>query len=217
MQDNLLFTLRTVISKSKRWTLTSLSKIESVVQRSRLTKWSAYSFGLITLFFAGFWIALSWDLPDAERLIGYETDLPTVVRGFDGEIVHTFARNRRIQLQYDDFPNQLIEAYISAEDKTFFDHGGVDVTGTVGAMIDYLRKYGTTERAVGGSTITQQVAKNLLLSDEYSIVRKLREMILAGRIENVLNKEEILEIYLNEIPLGRRSFGGAGRFASLLQ
>jgi penicillin-binding protein 1A len=207
MQDNLLFTLGAVISKSKRWTLTSLSKIASVVQRSRLTRWSAYSFGLITLFFAGFWIALSWDLPDAERLIGYETDLPTVVRGFDGEIVHTFARNRRIQLQYDDFPNQLIEAYISAEDKTFFDHGGVDVTGTVGAMIDYIRKYGTSERAVGGSTITQQVAKNLLLSDEYSIVRKLREMILASRIENVLNKEEILEIYLNEIPLGRRSFG----------
>jgi penicillin-binding protein 1A len=128
------------------------------------------------------------------------------VRGYDGEIVHSYARERRVQLQYADFPEQLIEAYLSAEDKTFFSHGGIDFFGTVGAVIDYLNP-ARTGRAVGGSTITQQLAKILLLGDEYSVTRKLKEMILAGRIEQVLTKQEILELYLNEIPLGRRSFG----------
>jgi len=157
------------------------------------------------------WIAvfvwLASDLPEAEALLTYETPLPTVVRGHDGEIVHSYARERRVQLQYADFPQKLIEAYLSAEDKTFFSHGGVDFLGTANAVFDYASKLGSGERAVGGSTITQQVAKNLLLGDEYSVTRKLKEMILAGRIEQVLTKQEILELYLNEIPLGRRSFG----------
>ena len=157
------------------------------------------------------WIAvfvwLASDLPEAEALLTYETPLPTVVRGHDGEIVHSYARERRVQLQYADFPQKLIEAYLSAEDKTFFSHGGIDFLGTANAVFDYASKLGSGERAVGGSTITQQVAKNLLLGDEYSVTRKLKEMILAGRIEQVLTKQEILELYLNEIPLGRRSFG----------
>jgi penicillin-binding protein 1A len=171
-------------------------------------------FRLIAGAFAAFlvlWIAvfvwLASDLPEAEALLTYETPLPTVVRGYDGEIVHSYARERRVQLQYADFPEQLIEAYLSAEDKTFFSHGGVDFLGTANAVFDYATKLGSGERAVGGSTITQQVAKNLLLGDEYSVTRKLKEMILAGRIEGVLTKQEILELYLNEIPLGRRSFG----------
>ncbi|MFA6220452.1 MAG: transglycosylase domain-containing protein [Erythrobacter sp.] len=153
------------------------------------------------------WAILARNLPDAESLVDYETPLPTVVRGIDGEIVHSYARERRVQLQYADFPRQLIESFLAAEDKTFFTHGGVDITGTLGAVADYAIKFGSGERAVGGSTITQQVAKNLLLSDEYSVTRKLKEMILATRIESVLTKQEILELYLNEIPLGRRSFG----------
>ncbi|MEM9312643.1 MAG: transglycosylase domain-containing protein, partial [Pseudomonadota bacterium] len=152
-----------------------------------------------------FWLAS--DLPDAESLLEYETPLPTVVRGIDGEIVHSYARERRVQLQYGDFPERLKQAYISAEDKTFYSHGGVDFTGTANAVFDYATKYGSGERAVGGSTITQQLAKILLLGDEYSVTRKLKEMILASRIEGVLSKQEILELYLNEIPLGRRSFG----------
>ncbi|MCL4671730.1 MAG: transglycosylase domain-containing protein [Sphingomonadaceae bacterium] len=153
------------------------------------------------------WVVLAWDLPDAENLADYETPLPTVVRGIDGEIVHSYARERRVQLQYSDFPQQLVEAFLSAEDKTFFSHGGIDFFGTANAVFDYASKLGSGERAVGGSTITQQVAKNLLLGDEYSVTRKLKEMILARRIEGVLSKEEILTLYLNEIPLGRRSFG----------
>ncbi|HEU4820954.1 MAG TPA: transglycosylase domain-containing protein [Qipengyuania sp.] len=161
--------------------------------------------GLVLLF--GLWLYLATSLPDAESLLEYETPLPTMVRGADGSIVHSYARERRVQLQYRDFPPQLIEAYLAAEDKTFFTHGGVDLFGTMGAVIDFVRKAGSDERAVGGSTITQQVAKNLLLTNEYSVTRKLKEMLLARRIEDVLSKPEILTLYLNEIPLGRRSFG----------
>lgn len=174
---------------------------------SRLFRLAASAFGLFLALWIALFVWLASDLPEAEALLTYETPLPTVVRGIDGEIVHSYARERRVQLQYADFPQKLIEAYLSAEDKTFFSHGGVDFLGTANAVFDYARKLGSGERAVGGSTITQQVAKNLLLGDEYSVTRKLKEMILAGRIEQVLTKQEILELYLNEIPLGRRSFG----------
>ncbi|PZT91031.1 MAG: penicillin-binding protein [Citromicrobium sp.] len=166
-----------------------------------------YLIGIALVLLVLAWASLARNLPDANSLLDYETPLPTVVRGVDGEIVHSYARERRVQLQYADFPQPMIEAFLSAEDKTFFSHGGVDFTGTLNAVVDYATKYGSDERAVGGSTITQQVAKNLLLGDEYSVTRKLKEMILAQRIEEVLTKQEILELYLNEIPLGRRSFG----------
>ena len=142
------------------------------------------------------WVLLAKDLPDAETLLDYEPPLPTIVRGIDGEIVHSYARERRVQLQYSDFPQELIEAFLAAEDKTFFSHGGVDITGTLGAVFDYATKYGSGERAVGGSTITQQVAKNILLGNEYSVTRKLKELILARRIEDVLTMREIMEIIL---------------------
>jgi penicillin-binding protein 1A len=176
-------------------------------RESLLFKLAAAAFAVLVALWVAAWIWLASDLPNAESLLEYETPLPTVVRGFDGEIVHSYARERRVQLQYPDFPEQLKQAYISAEDKTFYSHGGVDFTGTLNAAFDYVAKMGSGERAVGGSTITQQVAKNLLLGDEYSVTRKLKEMILASRIEDAMSKQEILELYLNEIPLGRRSFG----------
>ncbi|MCD1621325.1 penicillin-binding protein 1A [Citromicrobium bathyomarinum] len=153
------------------------------------------------------WFLIGRDLPDASALQDYETPLPTVVRGADGEIVGSYARDRRVQLDYVDFPRPLVNAFLAAEDETFWRHNGVDITGTLNAVLDYARKAGTDERAVGGSTITQQVAKNVLLSDEYSITRKLKEMLVARRIEQTLTKQEIITLYLNEIPLGRRSFG----------
>ncbi|GGC05318.1 penicillin-binding protein [Novosphingobium endophyticum] len=155
----------------------------------------------------GFWVYLSHDLPDANKLLEYQPPLPTMVRGIDGEVIHSYARERRVQLRYVDFPRPLVNAFLSAEDRTFWSHGGVDFGGFVGAVVDYVSKYGSGERAKGGSTITQQVAKNILIGDEYSVTRKLKEMIVARRIEGVLNKQQILELYLNEIPLGRRSFG----------
>ncbi len=175
-------------------------------RQSLLFKLFAGALGAALVIWIAVFVWLASDLPEAEALLVYETPLPTVVRGMDGEIVHSYARERRVQLQYADFPEQLVESYLSAEDKTFFSHGGIDFFGTANAVFDYLNPT-RTRRAVGGSTITQQVAKNLLLGDEYSVTRKLKEMILAGRIEQVLTKQEILELYLNEIPLGRRSFG----------
>ena len=174
---------------------------------SRRLRVMTYLVGIGLLLLVLAWASLARNLPEADSLLEYETPLPTVVRGVNGEIVHSYARERRVQLQYVDFPQPMIQAFLSAEDKTFFSHGGVDFTGTLNAVVDYATKYGSDERAVGGSTITQQVAKNLLLGDEYSVTRKLKEMILAQRIEQVLTKQEILELYLNEIPLGRRSFG----------
>ncbi len=153
------------------------------------------------------YIWLTRDLPDAETLLDYEPNLPSVVRGIDGEIVHRYERERRVELEFGDLPEQLLNAYVSAEDETFWSHNGIDAGGFVNAVIDYVSKLGSDERAVGGSTITQQVAKNILVGNEYSITRKLREMILATRIEGVLSKEEIITLYLNEIPLGRRSYG----------
>jgi len=170
-------------------------------------RWAMMALGMVLALFILGWALLGRGLPDAETLLDYEPPLPTVVRGIDGEIVHSYARERRVQLQYSDLPQTLINAYLAAEDKTFFSHGGVDITGLAGAVVDYVSKLGSGERAKGGSTITQQVAKNILVGDEYSITRKLKEMILARRIEGVLTKQQILELYLNEIPLGRRSFG----------
>lgn len=162
--------------------------------------------GLLALWILA-WLFVARDLPSADKLLDYQPPLPSMVRGVDGEIVYSYARERRVQLRFDDFPEQLINAYLAAEDKTFWSHGGVDYTGLAGAVVDYASKLGSGERAKGGSTITQQVAKNILIGDEYSVTRKLREMILARRIESVLTKQQILELYLNEIPLGRQSFG----------
>ncbi len=170
-------------------------------------RWMAMAGLALLLAFLLAWFLLTRDLPSADKLLDYQPPLPTMVRGVDGEIVHSYARERRVQLGFEDFPKQLVDAMLSAEDKTFWTHGGVDITGLAGAVIDYISKLGSGQRAKGGSTITQQVAKNILIGDEYSIVRKLREMILAGRIEGVLDKQQILELYLNEIPLGRQSFG----------
>lgn len=161
--------------------------------------------GLVGLI--GFWVVLTRDMPDAASLLEYQPPLPTMVRGIEGDIVYSYARERRVQLRFVDFPRPLTNAFLAAEDKTFWTHGGVDYTGLAGAVVDYVVKLGTGGRARGGSTITQQVAKNILIGDEYSVSRKLKEMILARRIEGVLNKEQILELYLNEIPLGRQSFG----------
>ncbi len=174
---------------------------------SRLVRIGGYLLAAALALWVIGWAWLAKDLPDAESLLDYQPNLPTVVRGIDGEIVDRFERERRVELQFRDLPPQLLNAYVSAEDETFWTHSGIDAGGFVNAVIDYVSKIGSGERAVGGSTITQQVAKNILVGNEYSITRKLREMILATRIEGVLSKQQIITLYLNEIPLGRRSYG----------
>ena len=140
-------------------------------------------------------------------MLAYQPPLPTNVRGYDGNPVQTFARERRVELAYDEYPQLVVDAFISAEDKTFFSHGGIDYPGLVGAVFDYTRKSVSGGRAKGGSTITQQVAKALLQDSSYSIGRKIREAILAFRLESTLSKEQILELYLNQIFLGRNAYG----------
>ncbi len=165
-----------------------------------------WALGALVLLYLLLWVVLLRTLPSTDKLINYQPQLPTMVRGIEGQIVYSYARERRVQLRYVDFPKPLIDAYLSAEDKTFWSHGGVDYTGLAGAVVDYLNP-ARTGRAVGGSTITQQVAKNILLTNEYSLTRKFKELILARRIESALPKQQILELYLNEIPLGRQTFG----------
>jgi penicillin-binding protein 1A len=157
--------------------------------------------------YAVLWVIFARDLPSAESLLHYEPALPSYVRDINGEPVQSFARERRVQLAYNEFPAQLINAFLAAEDRTFFSHGGLDYPGLAGAIWDYVAKSGSGERARGGSTITQQVAKIFFVGDEYSISRKIREAFLARRIESTLSKEQILELYLNQIFLGRNAYG----------
>jgi penicillin-binding protein 1A len=173
----------------------------------RWVKLLAVLIGLLLAGWFAMWLVFARDLPSAQALLDYEPPLPSNVRSIDGTPVHSFARERRVQLSFDEFPPQLIHAFISAEDKTFFSHSGIDYPGLAGAVIDYVSKIGSGKRARGGSTITQQVAKNLLIGDEYSISRKIREAILAYRIEAALSKQQIMELYLNQIFLGRNAYG----------
>jgi penicillin-binding protein 1A len=163
-----------------------------------------YAIGAFLLFALLFWVFVVRNLPDAAQLAEYQPPLPTVVRDIDGTPFHSYARERRVQLEYADFPKLLVRSYLAAEDKTFFTHGGIDYPGIISALFSNLTRSG---RPVGASTITQQVAKNLLLTNELSYTRKLKEALLARRIESALSKQQILSLYLNEIALGRQSFG----------
>src|SRR4249919_2175027 len=117
--------------------------------------------GLFALF-AAMWIYFASGLPSSQTLLAYQPPLPTNIRGYDGTPVQTFARERRVELAFDEYPPLVVHAFISAEDKTFFSHGGIDYPGLIGAVFDYTRKSVSGGRAKGGSTITQQVAKYLL-------------------------------------------------------
>jgi penicillin-binding protein 1A len=173
----------------------------------RSWRWTGYGLFTILFLWLAIWLMFARGLPTADALLAYQPPLPTNVRGYDGEPVADFSRERRVQLPYDEFPPMLVQAFISAEDKSFFSHPGVDIGGLASAVWDYTTKLGSGRRARGGSTITQQVAKNLIVGDEYSIKRKIREAILAFRIEGALTKKQILEIYLNQIFLGRNAYG----------
>jgi penicillin-binding protein 1A len=179
------------------------------VWRRRWVKVLAALAGVFVLALGVFWFAFMRDLPSVETLRAYEPQLPTNVRGADGLPVQSYARERRVELSYAEYPPMLVRAFLAAEDRTFFEHHGVDYPGLAGAVIDYVSKIGTGKRAKGGSTITQQVVKNILIGNEYSKSRKIKEAILAWKIEDALTKPQILELYLNQIPLGRNAFGVA--------
>ncbi|WP_435259133.1 penicillin-binding protein 1A [Thioclava sp. FR2] len=147
------------------------------------------------------------DLPSHERLAQYSP--PTISRIYSGEgrIIDEFAKERRLFVPIEDMPELVKNAFISAEDKNFYTHRGYDVTGMASAFIDAVQSRGKNVR--GASTITQQVMKNFLLSGDRTGERKIKELILASRLEETLSKDKILELYLNEIFLGQNSYGVA--------
>ena len=154
------------------------------------------------------WV-FSNNLPDYKFLKNYKASVSSKVYSGDGELVNDFSSEKRIFVPYSSIPNRIINSFLSAEDKNFFSHPGVDAKGVVRATINNISNILMSKRLEGASTITQQVAKNFLLSNEVSLNRKIKEAILAFRIERVLSKERILELYLNQIYLGEGTYGVA--------
>jgi len=150
---------------------------------------------------------VSRDLPSYESLAEYEPPVMTRIHAHDGSLIAEYARERRIFVPINTIPKLVIDAFLSAEDKRFYEHGGLDFLGIARALYKNLQNPG--RRPEGASTITQQVAKNFLLSSEQKYERKLKEAILAIRIERAYSKDKILELYLNEIYLGIGSYGVA--------
>ena len=153
--------------------------------------------------------AFSNNLPDYKFLKSYKPSVSSKVYSGDGELVSDFSTEKRIFVPYNTIPKKVINAFLSAEDKNFFSHPGVDAKGVLRAIINNISNIVTSKRLEGASTITQQVAKNFLLTNEVSLSRKLKEAILAFRIERALSKERILELYLNQIYLGEGAYGVA--------
>ena len=148
-------------------------------------------------------------LPDYQQLADYEPPVVTRVHAGNGALLAEYAREKRLFVPVEAVPPRLIQAFLSAEDKGFYSHFGIDLRALSRAVITNLVNYGTGRRPVGASTITQQVTKNFLLTNEVSIDRKIKEAILSLRMERAFSKDQILELYLNEIYLGRGSYGVA--------
>ena len=147
------------------------------------------------------------DLPDHATLEKYEPPIMTRLHAVDGSLIAEYANERRLFLPIQAVPQTIVQAFMSAEDKNFYDHGGIDLTGIARAVVTNLENFGRNVRPQGASTITQQVAKNFLLTNETSIDRKIKEALLAVRIEQTFSKDKILELYLNEIYLGLGNYG----------
>ncbi|NMN67741.1 penicillin-binding protein 1A [Candidatus Pelagibacter ubique] len=168
------------------------------------------SFSLLSAFFilAILW-AFSNNLPDYKFLKNYKPAVSSKVYSGNGELVNDFSTEKRIFVPYNAISEKVIKSFLSAEDKNFYSHPGVDAKGVLRAVINNISNIVSSKRLEGASTITQQVAKNFLLTNEVSLNRKIKEAILAFRIERALSKERILELYLNQIYLGGGAYGVA--------
>ena len=173
-----------------------------------LTMFFLFILSGMVLFFYGLWY-FGKDLPDYKELSKYNPNIVTRIHAGNGALLAEYATQKRVFVPVNVIPKKVINAFISAEDKDFYNHFGIDPKATLRALITNVRNIGTGKRLIGASTITQQVAKNFLLSSELSYERKIKEAILAIRIERAFSKNEILELYLNEIYLGFKSYGVA--------
>src|SRR5216683_3343886 len=149
----------------------------------------------------------SKDLPEYSQLQDYEPPVMTRVHAADGALLGEYSKERRLYLPIQAVPKLVINAFLAAEDKNFYEHGGIDFTGMARAAVLFAQNYGSNRRPQGASTITQQVAKNFLLTNEVSFTRKIKEALLAMRLERTYSKDKILELYLNEIYLGLGAYG----------
>ncbi|HTE99844.1 MAG TPA: penicillin-binding protein 1A [Bradyrhizobium sp.] len=149
----------------------------------------------------------SRDLPEYSQLQDYEPPVMTRVHAADGALLGEYSKERRLYLPIQAVPKLVINAFLAAEDKNFYEHGGIDFTGMARAAVLLAQNFGSNRRPQGASTITQQVAKNFLLTNEVSFTRKIKEALLAMRLERAYSKDKILELYLNEIYLGLGAYG----------
>ena len=160
---------------------------------------------IFTIFFT-LW-RYSPELPSYESIVNYKPNLTSRVYSSDGFLLKSFYTQERIFIPENRIPENIKYAFLASEDKNFYNHYGIDIFAILRAFITNIININSNKRVVGASTITQQVVKNLLLSNELSYSRKIKEIILAIRIENILDKEDILELYLNDIYLGYGSYG----------
>ena len=167
-----------------------------------------FSLLLAITIFAVLW-TFSTNIPDYKFLKNYKPPVSSKVYSGNGNLVGDFSKEKRIFVPFNSIPKTVINSFLSAEDKNFFYHPGVDAKGVLRALINNIQNIMTSKRLEGASTITQQVAKNFLLTNEVSLNRKIKEAILAFRIERALSKERILELYLNQIYLGSGAYGVA--------
>jgi membrane peptidoglycan carboxypeptidase len=189
---------------------------------TRLRRWLRWIF-LIVLVLAligaaavgGLYYAVSSKLPDVQTLRDVEMQEPMYVYAADGKLMAVFGETRRTPITMKDVPEKLKQAFLATEDARFYEHGGVDYMG-IGRAV-WLLATTSDKRVPGGSTITQQVARQFFLGSEYSYTRKLAEILLARKIESELSKDEIFELYLNKSFFGNRAYGGRRRRVLLRQ
>ncbi len=193
-------------------------QIKKRKRKSLLLSFLGFAFGTFVVLFlvgsaaAGYLLwSVSKDLPDYESLAKYEPPVMTRIHANDGALIAEYARERRIFVPINAIPRHVIAAFLSAEDRRFYEHGGLDAQGIARAVVKAVETKikGGDRRTEGASTITQQVAKNFLLTSDRTIERKIKEAILAVRIERAYTKDKILELYLNEIYLGIGAYGVA--------
>jgi len=174
-----------------------------------ILRFFGWAFGLGTVAFligaagvAIYIVTVTKELPDYNTLRNYEPPIMSRVHAADGQLMAEYARERRLYLPIQAVPKLVVQAFLSAEDKNFYSHNGIDVMGIARAALTNFNNRGSGRRPQGASTITQQVAKNFLLSGEQTVDRKIREALIAMRMESAFTKDQILELYLNEIYLG---------------
>tara|TARA_Y100001970_G_scaffold293094_1_gene437717 strand:+ start:7053 stop:9395 length:2343 start_codon:yes stop_codon:yes gene_type:complete len=177
----------------------------------KIFKFFSFAAILFTIIITIFVFSILWnyspELPSYSKILEYKPDLSSRLYSSDGILLKSFHRKERIYVPINRVPKNLINAFLSSEDKKFYSHYGIDLLAIIRASLNNFISIFKEQRLIGASTITQQVVKNLLLTNEVSLDRKIKEILLAIRIENILTKNQILELYLNDIYLGFRSYG----------